>query len=43
MKAYLKKLGYLALVFACFVAVLGSTGCASDGRLARPGWIVPNR
>lgn len=42
MKAFLKKLGLVALVLGFAALVLGSTGCAGNG-LNRPGWIVPIR
>lgn len=43
MNGFCKKLGYVALVIACFAAALGSTGCAAPAHWHRPGWIIPNR
>ena len=40
MNGFVKKFGYVALLFAALALVFSSTGCAN---VQRPGWIIPNR
>lgn len=43
MQAFMKKIGYFALVLGGLAMAFSATGCTNGHGLVRPGWIFPTR